>query len=106
MKWSESVKSLLTLAVCFALFFGSIILLACTKQQGDVAKDVTVRVADDVCKEVLASGADGGAQMVLDPGTATLLCDTGAGIVKVLLPRTEWRAIVARRSAVDAGPGK
>jgi len=71
----------------------------------DAGKDLAIKVADDVCQELAA--LDGG---TLDPQWVTLACQSAAhGVVRVLLPRTEWQTIKARKAgslSVDAGPGK
>lgn len=76
---------------------------SCTPQESRDAKtaaSLAVRVADDVCDEVQDAGGS--------PDWVTLLCkgvDT-LDKVRVLLPRTEWHTIRARKVSVDAGPGK
>lgn len=76
------------------------LVVACTPQESKTARDVSVRVAEDACKEVQDAG--------LDSSWVNLACTIvgAAGVVNVLLPRTEWHAIKARKAAVDAGPGK
>ena len=94
--------------LCCGLIGISALLLAtaqldCTPQDAKTPKDLggaAIKVADDVCTEVQDAGTP--------PDWVTLLCtavDT-ADKIRVLLPRPEWSAIRARRSKVDAGPGK
>jgi len=61
-------------------------IVACTKEQGIAAKDVTVKVAEEVCKEL---ATDAGTESAW----ALIACSAGTGIVKVLLPRDQWRAM-------------
>lgn len=84
--------------------FAIIALANCTPSEAKTARNVAIKLTDDACHEVQDAG-------VVPPGEeefVNLLC-TGLDIadkVKILLPRKEWHAIRARKSAVDAGPGK
>jgi hypothetical protein len=93
----------LAVLVIFSLALFAVLMpsqAGCTKQQGQIvgqtAKDVGVKVAQDVCAEV---ASDAG----VDPALITLICKDGINEVKVLLPRKAWLAMKA--SSLDAGGG-
>lgn len=86
------------------LFVGCALALAgaCSPQQTKSAEKAVVRVADDLCQEERATDAD-------VPEWVQLACTVegvASPVVHVLLPRTEWHSIKARKLALDAGPGK
>lgn len=94
-QWIE-VGAMLAVAVA-AMWLAS----CSSPQQKRAVEGVVVKVAEDLCVEEIGASAASA-----DPDLVALLCRAGADTVKVLLPRQEWHAIRARRSGVDAGPGK
>jgi len=82
------------IAILIILLGGS--LMHCSATQKPI-RDVAIKVAADACQEVAT--AEG-----LDPDMVELLCDDGSQIVKVLLPRQQWKSIKAR-GLIDGGPG-
>jgi hypothetical protein len=85
-----------------ALFLSAVWLsaIASCRPATSAEKDLVVKIADDVCKDVTPAAG-------VDPEWIELLCGAGSEAVKVLLPRQEWHAMQARRAGVvDAGPGK
>jgi hypothetical protein len=84
------------LAVAALIVFVLPFTVGCTKQQAKTAEKLTVQLAEDLCTEVAAPQTS-------EPALVALLCKAGADKVTVLLPRTQWSAIKARK--LDAGPG-
>ena len=76
----------------------------CSPAQQQTAKTVAVKIAEDACKEIASEAGS--------PDWVTLACTAGTDIVNVVMPKTEWASIKARKASVgDAGtivpvPGK
>jgi len=77
-------------------------LFSCSPASNKTAADLTVRIADDVCQEIQNAGTD---STWIDLACTAIGAIDG-GKVTVRMPRTEWHAIKARKSPLDAGPGK
>lgn len=71
--------------------------IACTSQQAKTVADVSLTIADGVCKEIAGP---------TEPEWVLLACaveGVASGVVKVAMPRRQWQAM---RAPHDAGPGK
>jgi len=79
------------------LFVFVVTCLSCSKEQGKTAEKLTVKVAEDVCKEVAQEAGISQEELV------SLLCKVGADEIGVLLPKAQWRAMQTKK--LDAGPG-
>jgi len=96
----KNVRELMVLLGSVILIMAGVhIVDGCSAQEAKTAKDVAIKVADETCKEL---------ETQPEPEWLALACaaeGVAGGVVKVLMPRAEWRAIRARAGR-DAGPGK
>jgi len=98
MRLSDRDPFSLLLAGCVGGLFLSLVLVshsACTGEQAKTAKDVIVRVADDVCKEE--------GKQPDEPELVAIACTAEGILAHVVLPKKAW---YARGPSKDAGPGK
>jgi hypothetical protein len=76
----------------------------CSAAQQQAVANTAVTISQDLCKEV--------ANQPNTPEWVTLACTVGNAVVNVVMPKTEWASIKARKLGVgDAGtivtvPGK
>ena len=102
------MKSSMYFAGLFLLCFVNPVIVTstggCSPAQQKTAENVAVKIAEDACKEI--AGQTG------SPDWVSLACTAGTGIVNVVMPKSEWQTIKARKAGSgDAGtivpvPGK
>ncbi len=96
---SEVVRGFGSIVVCTALILAA---ATCTKQEAKSVLEAGVKaVVDETCQE---TGNEAG----LPPDVVALTCpaigEASVGLVNVLMPRTAWEQVKARR--YDGGKGK